>query len=317
MDDEAAAPSLVDTGERMVPEYHSGVLIYAEHVTRYRGALPVVSGRVVLDIACGSGYGSSILAEQAAHVYGVDVDPDAVAYAQAHFGAPNVEFSVGDAVAIPLPDDSVDVVVTFETLEHIADQRAFMHEIKRVLRPDGIALISTPNDKEFAEGNHFHLHEFEYDELLELVGEFYGHVDEYFQATWKYVALGRESAFTAEGPMDIPTENLAPLVRDQFLYFYLACSDRPIDRFVQPVAAVGAHWSDRAQATHDATVQGQLDHLQRLVDELTTRIHDTEQQRDAVQRDLDTIRSSRVWRYSEPLRSATREVRRRRAAADR
>ncbi|MDT4939073.1 MAG: hypothetical protein QOG80_2744 [Pseudonocardiales bacterium] len=314
---ESATPTLVEDGERMVPEFHTGLLIYAEHLTRYRSALPVVAGRVVLDIASGSGYGSQILATVAEHVYGVEIDAEAVAYSKAHFGAPNLEFLQGDAVAIPLPDDSVDVVVTFETIEHIEDQRAFMSEIKRVLRPDGIALISTPNDLEFAEGNHYHLHEFEYEELLALVATEFAFCDPYFQATWKYVAVGTEATFATQGSMPTPTENLAPLSRDQFLYFYLACANVPIERHIQPTAAVGSHYSERAQATHDATVQGQLAHLQRLLDERSGREEDLERERDqargerdAARRELQVLLSTRVVRYSRYPRRAYRELRR-------
>src|SRR5690242_21358219 len=108
--------TLDDTGERMVPEFHKGQLIYAEHLTRYASALPVVAGKTVLDIASGSGYGSQLLASAAAQVYGVDLDADAVAYAQKNFGSDNIEFRIGNATAIPLEDASVDVVVTFETI---------------------------------------------------------------------------------------------------------------------------------------------------------------------------------------------------------
>jgi SAM-dependent methyltransferase len=315
-DDADATHPLTDTGERMVPEFHSGVLIYAEHVTRYRSALPLVEGKVVLDVASGSGYGSQMLASAAAHVYGVDVDADATAYSRAHFGAPNVEFITADATAIPLSDASVDVVVTFETIEHIKDQAAFMAEIKRVLRPGGVALISTPNDREFAEGNHFHLHEFEYDELLAFTRGYFAHVESYFQATWKYVAVGPESALTTEGPMGIPTDNLAPLTREQFLYFYLVCSDEPLTRGIAPTAAVGGHYSERAQVTHEEMRQGHIDHLERVNAELETRVTDLdrhvrnlEAERDAARRDLQAILNTRVVRYTKPLRTAYRRVR--------
>ena len=172
---------LHDTGERMVPEYHAGMLIYAEHLVRYQVAQKLVAGKVVLDIASGSGYGTAVLAQTAKHVYGFDADSDAVAYATERFGAPNISFQVADAVSIPLEEDSVDVVITFETIEHIQDYEKFMAEIKRVLKPSGLAIVSTPNDLEFAEGNHFHLHEFVKDELLSLVSRYFRNVEEYYQ----------------------------------------------------------------------------------------------------------------------------------------
>lgn len=272
--------------ERMVPEFHRDRLIYAEHLTRYLAARPFVAGKDVLDIASGSGYGAQLLAGTARFVHGVDVDPDAVAYAERHYAAENVAYRVGDAVAIPLDDDSVDVVVTFETIEHIADHRAFLAEIKRVLRPGGVALVSTPNEREFSEGNHFHLHEFEYDELLGLCREHFAHVEPYFQSTWKYVAVGSEQELASD--VDATLLNLAPKVPDRHLYFYLVCSDRQVSERVPYVGALGEHYSDRelnereqrharaeeALRDRERTLQARVDDLEALVAEQARELDD-------------------------------------------
>lgn len=234
-----------DHAERMVPELHRPSLLYAEHMTRYLAAQPLVAGKRVLDIASGSGYGSRLLADGAASVVGVDISTAAVEYARATYPRDNLEFRLGQATAIPLEDNSVDVVVTFETIEHVADYRGFLAEVDRVLAPDGLALVSTPNDLEFVEGNHFHLHEFVYEELLEVVGERFAHVEPYFQATWTVAALGRAAMFSQEGPIKAQVTNLAPLEAEKYLYFYLLCSRRPIDEVVQPLVGLGAHHSDR------------------------------------------------------------------------
>ncbi len=92
---------LTDTGERMIPEFHKGTLIYAEHLTRYRALRHIVKDKVVLDIASGSGYGSALLSETASLVYGVDVDEDAVAYSKDNFGGPKTKFIVGTGTKIP------------------------------------------------------------------------------------------------------------------------------------------------------------------------------------------------------------------------
>ncbi len=308
---------LVDTGERMVPEFHKGELIYAEHVTRYRSALAVVADLTVLDIACGSGYGSQILSSTAKHVYGVDTDAAAVAYAAEHFAATNIEFLVGDAVAIPLPDASVDVVVTFETIEHIKDYRTFLAEIKRVLKPDGIALVSTPNDLEFTEGNHFHLHEFEYDELIALLAEEFAHIESMFQATWKYVAVGSEASFATEGPLDVPVANLAPISRDRYLYFYLLCANAPVHRRIEPTAALGAHYSDRALITHDQSLRDTIEQLSASIEQLRARASELERdcafaegERDKARQDTAAVLNTKVMRYSRTVRSAYARVRR-------
>lgn len=143
--------ALQDTGERMIPGFHGRTIMYAEHMTRYIAAQELSDGKVVLDIAAGSGYGTNILAQKAKKAYGVDVSPDAIKYAQENYGAKNIEFLVGDAEEIPLPDKSVDLVITFETIEHVKNYKKFLSEISRVLKEDGLAIVSTPNDEEFTE----------------------------------------------------------------------------------------------------------------------------------------------------------------------
>ncbi|MDR3068673.1 MAG: class I SAM-dependent methyltransferase, partial [Cellulomonas sp.] len=233
-------------GERMVPQMHAGTLMYAEHVTRYLAAAPLVAGRRVLDVASGSGYGTHVLSQSAEHVVGLDASAEAVAYAQEVYGTDNNEFHVGDATAIPLPDDSVDVVVSFETIEHIDDYAAFVAEVDRVLTADGLFVLSTPNDTEFVQDNHFHLHQFTYDELVALVRPRFAHVEPYFQATWKTVALAPASVLATEGPADVGVLNLCPLAPEQYLYFYLLCARRPVHEVVEPLIALGGHYSDRA-----------------------------------------------------------------------
>jgi SAM-dependent methyltransferase len=222
------------------------------------------------------------LAQTAKHVYGFDADADAVAYATERFGAPNISFKVADAISIPLEDDSVDIVTTFETIEHIQDYEKFMAEVKRVLKPGGLAIVSTPNDLEFAEGNHFHLHEFVKDELLSLVGRYFHNVEEYYQATWKYVAIDRLEALQAPGPLVRPILNTAPLKEEESLYFYFLCSDAPITEMIEPVSALGEHYSERALILND-------------------------QSREAIVRsqaeELETIKSSRTFRFRQRLGS--------------
>jgi SAM-dependent methyltransferase len=135
--------ALTYTGERYTSEV-SGEVKH-EHHHRYLFALQFCDGKSVLDVASGEGFGSALLGRVASQVVGIDVSVEAVRHASANYGSDTVSFSVGDCVDMPISDASVDVVVSFETLEHIADQDRFLSEVKRVLRPGGVLAISTPN----------------------------------------------------------------------------------------------------------------------------------------------------------------------------
>lgn len=120
------------TGERFVPQCQGEIA--AEHYHRYFFASGFVAGKRVLDIASGEGYGTHILAQSAAHVTGVDISPEAVANATQKYAGDRIAFLQGSAATIPLPDAAVDVVVSFETLEHLSEQEDMLSEIRRVLR---------------------------------------------------------------------------------------------------------------------------------------------------------------------------------------
>lgn len=262
------AEKLGKTGERMVPALHKGILIYAEHFIRYEAAKDLVKGKVVLDIASGSGYGTKILASQATKVFGVDVDEPSIKYAKKHYGADNIEYLVGDGEKIPLDDNTVDVVITFETIEHIPDYAKFLDEVKRVLKSDGLAVVSTPNDLEFAEGNHYHLHEFTYDELTGLLKRDFKNIESYYQAVWKYVAIGSESTLTGEKLDTVPLLNLAPPKPSEYLYFFLLCSNRKISEKIKPLGALGEHYSDRYYIGVEMQHEQNIKDYQTVVSEL-------------------------------------------------
>ena len=136
-------PLVLDpTDERMIPE-SAGAGTFWEHIYRYAFACRHVEGKRVLDIACGEGYGSSALQKAgAANVIGVDISESTCAHAREKY---RLDARQGRAELIPLHDNCVEVVVSFETIEHVPDPGAFLDECVRVLKPGGIIIISTPN----------------------------------------------------------------------------------------------------------------------------------------------------------------------------
>ncbi|MBR0933564.1 bifunctional 2-polyprenyl-6-hydroxyphenol methylase/3-demethylubiquinol 3-O-methyltransferase UbiG [Bradyrhizobium jicamae] len=148
------------------------------HVVRYALAASLVRpGDVVLDCACGLGYGSAVIAAttQASKVIGVDVDADTVAYANANYGEQNVRFEAGDASALAhIPDASVDFIVSMETIEHVENWKAVAKEFARVLKPDGRLVASVPDrwmDDTGNDPNPYHYHVFDWSKLCEGLAE--------------------------------------------------------------------------------------------------------------------------------------------------
>lgn len=207
------------TGERFLPNV-AGEIAY-EHWHRYAFALRHVQGKRVLDAACGEGYGSALLAEAATAVTGVDIDPAAVDHARRVYGGrPHLRYEVGSVTALPLPDASVDAVVSFETIEHLpaADQPAMLAEFARVLAPGGVLVISSPNKFRYSDArnyaNPFHLHELYRDDLARALDAHFPHRRWFHQtpllasAVWSEETAGEGEAWSGDGrtvtPMAVP-----------------------------------------------------------------------------------------------------------------
>lgn len=151
---------------------------WGEHAARYVFALPFVDGKSVLDIACGTGYGLSILKGTARHLVGVDVDIEAAREARDECDR-RTTVLLGDGLKLPFPDKCFDVVTSFETLEHLHRRSEFLAELRRVLRSGGKLVLSTPNANytkpvNGRPTNPFHIFEYKPDELkAELEAHFY------------------------------------------------------------------------------------------------------------------------------------------------
>ncbi len=206
--------------------------LYRLHEARYRFAAGSVVSRRVLDVACGSGYGSALLADAGAkYVCGINVSPAAIEYARSRYRRPNVEYVVGDASALALSDASMDVVVSFETIEHlpVARIKPLLSELKRVLKPGGIAFISTPNGDASYRLGAYHTVEFSPVEFQSLLAGRFTWVSIFGQRTvprwylnlaakagrmpfvWNLDALVRAAFFASSKIEDVPTGGPVPM----------------------------------------------------------------------------------------------------------
>ena len=284
---------LEDTGERLIPEIHPGELDSGAHLVRYRSVLELVAGRRVLDIACGTGYGTQLMATTAKHVHGVDYSADSIAYAKGHYAATNAAYLEGDALAIPLKDHSVDVVVSFETIEHIPDYQGYLKEIKRVLVPGGTVVVSTPNRPESPRGNHYHLKEFTRPELERLLRRSFDHVEMYFQGVW--FATGVFGLAKYEGQWQDPLEVVKSVNQseEKVAYLFAVCSDGELAA-PAPALTLASPWSARRQQYHEEVQQ-------ELIDDLRVQVT-------AAKRDLGLDRQELHDRYEEMRREHHRVV---------
>lgn len=156
-----------------------------EHLHRYSIAIRFIKNKTVLDIACGEGYGSNLLAKYATAVIGVDSDELTINAATTKYKGENLEFKVGSADSIPLKTSSVDVVVSFETLEHHDKHNEMLSEIKRVLVPNGILIMSSPNKTYYSDvrdyKNPFHVKELYPQQFKDLINAYFLNTTYYIQ----------------------------------------------------------------------------------------------------------------------------------------
>ncbi len=180
----------------------------------------------MLDAACGEGYGTALLGKVASDAVGIDIDGPAIAHANARYGDhARVRFVEGSCTELPLPDASVDVVVSFETIEHLreADQPRMLAEFARVLVPGGLVIISSPNKRYYSDErnyvNEFHLHELYRDGFARLLAPAFSAQRWYHQriATWSGI-WSEDAAIEAEAWVG-EADGVTPYAGGDGMYF--------------------------------------------------------------------------------------------------
>jgi 2-polyprenyl-3-methyl-5-hydroxy-6-metoxy-1,4-benzoquinol methylase len=179
--DREVFPMLEYTGERYLPWLENAQAGY-EHLHRYIFARSFADGKRVLDLASGEGYGTALLADVAESVVGVDIDLQAIRHSSSRYLRANLKFLQGSILDIPLQGQSLfDLVVCFEAIEHIEAPEKLLSEVKRVLKKDGIFIVSTPNKLTFSDETgqmwEWHTREFYFPEFRDLVRRFFSHAE--------------------------------------------------------------------------------------------------------------------------------------------
>ncbi|HDQ00099.1 MAG TPA: class I SAM-dependent methyltransferase [bacterium] len=164
--------SIHDSGERILPTQPGETsFVFARHQFAYRYVQQFVENKTVVDIGCGSGYGSHILAQRAKLVCGIDHDPEIVAYCRQRYHNSNLSFLQMDATRLN-PDQQFDIVVNFQMIEHVEDMESFIDVLRQAAKPEGMIYISTPRIPEHKvnKGNNpFHAHDLTYGQFFDLI----------------------------------------------------------------------------------------------------------------------------------------------------
>lgn len=254
------------TGERFIPNGIESDEISIEHFQRYYSVLNLVEDKIVLDAASGEGYGSFLLASKAKKVYGLDKSREAIVHAGNRYKRENLEYLEGSIGQLPFADNSIDIIVSFETIEHVDDdiQKKFMNEVTRVLKKDGILVISTPDKYIYSEKanykNEFHIKEFYEHEFQFFLNSYFKNVNFFYQKARIVSVLS-----------NIKTNNLSVLnVDDQQQkingkYIIALCSNQEINKIDISTAVID--FNDKLEKNVDRILS-----LQAEIDEKNTHI---------------------------------------------
>lgn len=298
------ASDLEPTAERLIPEHRRGELVYAEHLARYRLAAQLAPGRRVLDVACGEGYGMSMLAAAgASSVVGADIDVATVEHVRSRYGLEAHQTDVG---SLPFEDGAFDLVVSFETIEHVDDPERVLDELARVRAPNGLLLISTPNASQSLVDNEFHVREFGHDEFAGLLRERFSAVRLLSQHNWLTSAVMDEALVQDDDQTDLAVDitKVKALDPGEELYLLALCGEN----VEQPLREVGvmagtdeshelAHRLVDAQRTQAKYLHAHQDVSKLLADAVEAK---------------EQLLSSWSWRVTKPLRLLAGLSRRRR-----
>jgi ubiquinone/menaquinone biosynthesis C-methylase UbiE len=177
------------TGERFVPKKEKNTFTVIEHYHRYNAVAPYMKGLNVLDAGSGAGYGSYLLSDYAKSVTGIDISREAVGFSNETYARErdHLKYITASVGKMPFEDAVFDAVVSFEVIEHISPkmQELFLKEIKRVLKPDGFAVVSSPNREVYSEeigfSNPYHISELTIDEFKNKISEHFLSSRYYYQ----------------------------------------------------------------------------------------------------------------------------------------
>ena len=274
------------TGERYIPS-EKGIIRY-EHLHRYFVCLDLVVGKSVVDIACGEGYGSYLLAGSAESVVGIDIEPECISHAKNKHNKDNLTFLLGSCDKIPVDSQSVDIVISFETIEHHDRHEEMISEIKRILKPSGVLIISSPNRLTYSDipnyQNPFHVKELYYDELSQLLNKYFKCIEFYGQKvviTSLVLPLDKQKGEHLQ--INCLGEN--SFTENNSIYFISICSDN--SEITNSISLESFFYDSNEDI---------IDSYYRIQDKIQEQLRDTLWEYQKSQSELDGIKRSNFWK---------------------
>lgn len=296
------------TGERMIPAHNEGQEIYLEHMTRYVFASQFVKDKVTLDLACGSGYGSDyLLKAEAKKVIGIDISEETINYCKEKYINNEIEFLLGSVEKIPVENCSIDVIVSFETIEHV-DEKAqinFLQEVKRVLKKDGIFIVSTPNSLVYPKGNPFHLKELDPKEFGDILKRNFKNVEMFYQddveCSYVYSQKNLERLNSSAGI----SKSIEVIQSMSSMYLVAICKNVELDNIIEYVGLSKIKPRDTwvylmGQINQKDQEILKFNQIVKQNDQEITKLNHVNQQKDAIinqkDREINFIKSSKFWK---------------------
>jgi 2-polyprenyl-3-methyl-5-hydroxy-6-metoxy-1,4-benzoquinol methylase len=290
---ESAHSGLAYTGERFVPG-QGGARIAYEHYHRYFLAQRLATGKVVLDLGCGEGYGANILAGVARSVAGIDLSTEAIEHARVRYPEGNLKFVAGDCRDTHLPANHFDLVVCFEMIEHIAEHDQLLSEVRRVLKPDGVFIVSSPDKSVYSDAggyeNPFHVKELYAQEVQTLLQGHFSHVALFLQKVCTGSLLYQNPANSEALRGELMEAERSPDGTFQARqepgsgakYVVGVCSNAPLEPAVRSLAL--SVWNDAGEALvtemdqHHRELQDSTEKLTQHLRAVEGRVRELEQQ---------------------------------------
>ena len=233
------------TGERFLP-WIEGAQIQYEHLHRYAFAAQLVKGKRVLDLAFGEGYGPFMLSREAEQVVGVEIDEQVINHASSRYLRDNLKFIQGSILDIPIEEGKkFDIITCFEGIEHIEEHDKLLSEVKRLLRDDGLFIVSTPNKATYTDEpqfhSPFHVKELYFNEFKRLLGSYFKNVHFLGQRVYAGSNLWNISSQEYSSYKELVIERgekefyLSSTDRKAPIYFIALASDTKLERHISNV----------------------------------------------------------------------------------